>query len=77
MTKSTYNLHRLFAGLTLLLTLFAAADYYSDLDVFGPRMSKGLLILAIGVMVVYGSFFSPTRQDMREHKEGRKTENES
>ncbi|MGH8187995.1 MAG: hypothetical protein ACREUC_15655 [Steroidobacteraceae bacterium] len=72
MTRLAYNLHRVFAGLLLLLVLFAGANYYLDLGLLGHRASKGILILAIGVIVVYGAFFSPTRQNMREHKEARK-----
>lgn len=77
MSKLTYNLHRLFAGLLLLLVLFAGADYYLDLGFLGHRASKGVLILSIILMVVYGGFFSPTRQDMREHKEARKMAKDS
>jgi hypothetical protein len=74
MTELAYNLHRLFAGLLLLLVLFAGADYYLELGILGNRVSKGVLILAIVITVVYGNFFSPTRQDMRELKETRKAE---
>ncbi len=74
MTELAYNLHRLFAGLLLLLVLFAGADYYLELGILGHRVSKGVLILAIVITVVYGNFFSPTRQDMRELKETRKAE---
>lgn len=77
MSKWTYNLHRLFAGLLLLLVLIGGADYYLDPGFLGQRASKGVLILSIGLMVVYGGFFSPTRQDMREHKEARKTAEDS
>jgi hypothetical protein len=77
MTKLAYNLHRLFALLLLLLVFFAGADYYLDLGFFGHRVSKGVLILAIALMVVYGSFFAPTRQDMREHKWTRKAAKDS
>ena len=76
MSRLAYNHHRLFAGLILLLTLFAAADYYLDLGFLGRRVANGLLILAIGTMAIYGSFFSPMRQDMRAHKEARKAEND-
>jgi hypothetical protein len=68
MTRSAYNLHRLFAALLLLLSLFAIANYYLELGFLGQRASKGILILAIGVTVIYGAFFSPTREDMDEHK---------
>jgi uncharacterized integral membrane protein len=74
MTKLTYNLHRLFAGLLLLLVLFAGADYYLELGFLGHRVSKGVLILAIVMMVVYGGFLSPTRQEVRELEETRKAE---
>lgn len=71
MTRLTYNLHRIFAGLFLLMLLFSGADYYLDLGFFG-RGAKGILILVLALGVIYGTFFSPTRQDMREHRNARK-----
>lgn len=73
MTRLAYNLHRVFAALLLLVLLFSGADYYLDLGFLGHRGAKGVLILAMAVVVVYGIFFAPTRQDMREHKEARTT----
>lgn len=75
MTKLTYNLHRIFAGLLLLVLVFAGADYYLDLGFFG-RGAKGILILGMALVVIYGAFFSPTRQDMREHRNARKVTKE-
>ncbi len=66
MDRSTYNKHRVFAGIMLVLMLFAGADYYLELGVLG-RHSEGFLILGIGTFVVYGAFFAPTREDMRRH----------
>ena len=77
MTKFAYNLHRVFAGLILLLILLAGADYYLDLGFVGRRTSKGVLILCIVLMVVYGTFFSATRKDMQEYKEARKAVKET
>lgn len=71
MTRSTYNRHRIFAVCLLLVLLFSVANYYLDLDFFG-RGAKGILLLAMAVIVVYGAFFSPTREDMREHGGGGK-----
>jgi hypothetical protein len=70
MTKLTYNLHRAFTGLLLLVVVLAMANYYLDLGLFGRgRGAKGVLILAMSVGVVYWYFFAPTRQDMREHRD--------
>ena len=72
MTRLAYNLHRVLAGILLVALLFSAANYYSDLGLFG-RGAKGVLLLVLFVMVIYGMFFSPTRQDMRDHRDARKS----
>jgi NADH:ubiquinone oxidoreductase subunit 4 (subunit M) len=69
MGKATLNLHRLFAGLLLLVGAFAGVDYFLDLGLPGNRVSRGVLILCTMLMVVYGGFFSPRREDMRQHRE--------
>jgi hypothetical protein len=66
MDVRTYNRHRVFAGAIFLLLLVSGGSYYLDLMIFG-RFDKGVMLLLIGIVVVYGSFFAPTRQDMREH----------
>jgi hypothetical protein len=73
MTRLTYNLHRVFAGIFLIVFLFCAADYYLDLGFFGSRVSMGILIFAILVAAVYGSFFSPTPEDVRQHRDAKTT----
>ena len=66
MDRSTYNKHRVFAGVLLVIGLVVGADYYAHLGLLGQRQSKGILILLIAVVVIYGSYFSPTREDMRQ-----------
>jgi uncharacterized membrane protein len=67
MDRSTYTKHRIFAAVLLLIFLVIAASYYLDLGIFG-RYDKGVLILIMGIVVVYGCFFAPTRQDMDRHR---------
>jgi len=66
MNRSSYNRHRVFAGLLFILIAFSAVNYYFGLGFFG-RGAKGVLLLVLGVILIYGGFFAPTRQDMREH----------
>ena len=72
MERRTYIKHRIFAGVFLLLFLVAAGSYYLDLALFG-RFDKGVLLMLLGAFVIYGFFFSPTREDMREHRRKRST----
>ena len=72
MTRFTYNLHRILAGILLIAILFSMANYYLDLGFFG-RGAKGVLIFVVGLMLAYGTFFAPTRRDMREHKNAMKS----
>jgi hypothetical protein len=67
MTRSTFNRHRMFAGFLLLVLVLAAANYYLDLGYFG-RAARLLVVLATAAVFVYVSCFSPTLEDMREHK---------
>jgi hypothetical protein len=60
MTKVSYTWHRVFAGVLLLVVLFAGGNFYLDWGLFGEG-AKGVLILAMGVVVIYGAFFSPKR----------------
>jgi hypothetical protein len=73
MTKSAFDLHRIIAGILFVVILFAAADYYLELGFFG-RGAKGILLLAMGVLVIYGMFFSPKRNDTSEHSGEEKDE---
>jgi uncharacterized membrane protein len=68
MKRSTYNLHRSLAGVFLAVGLFAGVNYYFDLGFFG-RGAKGVLVLILLLFVIYGGFFAPTRQDMREYRD--------
>ena len=67
MTRLSYNLHRILAAVLLVLISFSAVNYYIDRGFFG-RSAKGVLLLVLGVTVIYGGFFAPTRQDMRERR---------
>ena len=66
MRKLSYNQNRLLAGILGVLILFAAANYYLDLALFG--LGKGFMLLILGVVIVWGTFFAPTRQEIREHR---------
>jgi uncharacterized membrane protein YdfJ with MMPL/SSD domain len=64
--KLPYNWNRALAGLLLLAVLFASADYYLELGVFG-RSAKLVMILVLFVIALYGAFVMPTRQEMQDH----------
>lgn len=70
MTKLKYNLHRVFGCVLSVLLLLLAANYYLDLGLFG-RAAKMLMILVMGVVVVWGTFFFPTRQEREEYEQAR------
>lgn len=63
MNRSALTKHRAFAGVLLLILLFACADYFLNYGLLGRRLSKGILLLTIGIVVVYGSFFAPKPPD--------------
>ena len=59
-------------GISLaVLAAFFLTNYYFDLGFFG-RGAKGLLILTIGIGVVWGAYFAPTRQELSEDHERRR-----
>ena len=70
MNRLPYNLNRLVAVVFLVLLVFCAVNYYLDLGFFG-RFGKGVYILSVGLVVVYGCFLAPTRREMEEHKNQR------
>lgn len=64
-------------GISLgLLTAFFMANYYLGLGFFG-RGAKGLLILMIGLGIMWGAFFAPTRQALREDRDSRRAKRDS
>jgi hypothetical protein len=69
--KLPYNLNRALAGLLLAALLFAAADYYLELGFFG-HSAKLVMILVLGVVVAYGVFVMPTRQEMQDHRNAKR-----
>ena len=70
-TRFVYNLHRAFAGVCLAAGVFLAANYYLDLGLLGKQAKLGLA-LYIGVAVIYGGLFSPTRDEMRKQREAKR-----
>jgi hypothetical protein len=66
MTRFTFEVHRIVAGIFLVAGLLAAGNYYLEWGYFGAR-AKGLLFLLMMVFIVYFYRFAPTAQDMREH----------
>jgi hypothetical protein len=69
--KLAYGLNRVTAGIFLVAILFAMANYYFDLGFF-RRGAKAVLTTVIAMFVIYGAFFAPTRQEMREHRDARR-----
>ncbi|MEO8061578.1 MAG: hypothetical protein ABI821_02400 [Pseudomonadota bacterium] len=74
MTQFTYNAHSFLAGIFVLAILFSTANYYFDFGFFG-RGAKGVVLAVLGLFIVYGYFFSPTRDEMREQKNAGKPAN--
>jgi hypothetical protein len=70
MTKLSYTLHRVLAGTLFLGLLFALANYYLNLGFFGEH-AKGVVLIGVGLVLTYVSFFAPTRDDRREHSDTR------
>lgn len=69
MTPRSIALHRVFAmALMLPVLLFAAANYYLEIGFISRRSAYGLLVLTTGVGIVWGMFFAPTVQDLRDHQ---------
>lgn len=58
-----------------VFTVLSAANYYLELGFFG-RGAKGLVILSIGLVVFWGAFFAPTRQELREDRDARRAKTE-
>ena len=71
MTRLAYTLHRVLGGILFLVLLFAMANYYFNLGFFGEH-AKGIVLIGIGLILVYISFFAPTRADRQEHRGARK-----
>lgn len=67
MTKSTYNAHRIVAGVFLIVGVFSIVNYYLELGFFG-RGAKGVLIVNALLFAIYGAFFAPTREERQEHR---------
>ena len=65
MPKLSYNQNRVVAVILLALLLFSAVNDYFELAIFG--LGKGFLAVVLLLSVVWGAFFAPTRQEMREH----------
>lgn len=72
MTRFAYNVHRTVAGVFVAATAFFGANYYLDLG-FPGRGAKLVLIAILLLFTIYGGFFAPTRQEMRNQREERKT----
>jgi hypothetical protein len=71
MTRFAYNVHRAVAGVFLTATVFFGANYYLDLELPG-RGAKLVLITILLLFTIYGGFFAPTRQEMRDQREAKR-----
>jgi hypothetical protein len=66
MTRFVYNAHRVLAGAFVLAIIFSGTNYYLELGFFG-RSAKGVVIAVLALFLIYVTFFSPTREDMKMH----------
>ena len=71
MTQSTYNRHRAFAGMLAVLITLSATNYYFSFGFFG-RAAKAIVLVLVALLVIYGCFFSPTVEEMRQFKEAKR-----
>jgi fatty acid desaturase len=69
--RLSYNGHRAIAGIWLIVFLLAAANYLLEFGFFG-RYAKLVMVLVLAVGIIYLTFFMPTRQEMREHREAKR-----
>ena len=63
---------RIFVASLLLWAAFCWANYSLGLGFFGRRTAKLLLALTIGVLIVWGTRFAPTREELDKDDEARK-----
>lgn len=56
------------------MVLFFGSNDYFGFGFLEARSAKGLLILTIGIAVVWGAYFAPTRQELRDDYERRRAE---
>jgi hypothetical protein len=56
-----------FAAAVLVVLALVAADYFLDLGLFG-RGARGILILVIGMVFVWGARFAPAPRDWQEYR---------
>lgn len=71
MRSLTYTQKRLIAGLLLILVILTAINYFLDLGIFG-RFAKLVAICAASLVVIYGMFLAPTREEMVRRKQEKK-----
>ena len=69
MKRSTYNLHRAFAAVALVVVVFSAANYYTDLGFIGQRTAKGTVLFTAFLIFVWGAFFMPSREEMKKQRD--------
>lgn len=68
MKSLTYSQKRVIAGILLTLVILSAINYLLGLGVFG-RFAKLVAICAALLVVIYGMFLAPTREEMMRRKE--------
>jgi hypothetical protein len=70
-TRFSYILHRVLAGILLLLAVLAIANYYFDFGFFA-RGAKGVMLAVIGLMLIYAAYFVPSRDDVKDYEDAPK-----
>ena len=69
----SYRLHQLVAGLFLVALLSSGANYMFEFGFFG-RAAKAVAAMILLLFVIYATFFAPTRQQMREYQDVKRSE---
>ena len=73
MTRSSYVLHRVLAGIVFVLLVFAVANYYLALGLIGDQQTAKTVMFALVVFVaVYGAYFAPSLTEVRKQRQARK-----
>ena len=69
----TYRLHQLIAGLFLVALLFSGTNYMFGFGFFG-RAAKAVAAVVLLLFVIYAAFFAPTRQQIGEYPDVKRSQ---
>ena len=73
-SSSYFLLHKAVAAVLFVALIATAVNYFFRLSMLGlvDGNAKGTMLSVLGLAIVYGIFFSPTRQEMDQHRESKR-----